>query len=98
MTGQYSPPEEPTPPESVSTTQDEMDDDPNSAEPYAKLIFRALISAPNYSMVLKDIYEWFAKNTNKSSDSSSEGWKNSIRHNLSMNAVCSSLNGYHHMR
>jgi hypothetical protein len=55
-------------------------------EPYAKLIYRALMSAPNYSMVLQEIYQWFRDNTSKGS-SDTKGWMNSIRHNLSMNAV-----------
>lgn len=55
-------------------------------EPYAKLIYRALMSAPNHSMVLQEIYQWFRDNTTKGS-SDSKGWMNSIRHNLSMNAV-----------
>lgn len=55
-------------------------------EPYAKLIHRALMSAPNHSMVLQEIYQWFRENTSKGS-SDSKGWMNSIRHNLSMNAV-----------
>ncbi|TVY81234.1 Forkhead box protein J3 [Lachnellula suecica] len=61
-------------------------DDPSADEPYAKLIYRALMSAPNHSMVLQEIYEWFRQNTAKGS-SDSKGWMNSIRHNLSMNAA-----------
>jgi hypothetical protein len=55
-------------------------------EPYAKLIYRALMSAPNHAMVLQEIYQWFRDNTAKG-DSDTKGWMNSIRHNLSMNAV-----------
>ena len=61
-----------------------------NSEPYAQLIYRALKSAPNHSMVLKDIYEWFEQNTDKAKiapTSSAKGWQNSIRHNLSMNGV-----------
>jgi hypothetical protein len=61
-------------------------DDHGIDEPYAKLIYRALMSKPDHSMVLQDIYQWFRENTNKGS-SDSKGWMNSIRHNLSMNAV-----------
>jgi hypothetical protein len=61
-------------------------DDLGPDEPYAKLIYRALMSAPNHSMVLQEIYQWFRDNTTKGS-SDSKGWMNSIRHNLSMNAV-----------
>lgn len=66
---------------------DESDEDGSvHCEPYAQLIFRALKSAPGHRMVLKDIYRWFEKNTDKARKSS-KGWQNSIRHNLSMNGV-----------
>jgi hypothetical protein len=61
-------------------------DDHTADEPYAKLIYRALKSAPNHAMVLQEIYQWFRENTGKGS-ADSKGWMNSIRHNLSMNAV-----------
>ena len=61
-------------------------DDSISSEPYAQLIARALRSAPEHKMVLKEIYRWFEKNTNKAKGNS-KGWQNSIRHNLSMNGV-----------
>lgn len=65
------------------------DDDCETSEPYAKLIWRALLSAPGHGMVLRQIYEWFIKHTDKG-DETSKGWQNSIRHNLSMNGVSSS--------
>lgn len=55
--------------------------------PYAKLIYRALMGAPGHQMVLKDIYEWIAQNTDKARDPAFKGWQNSVRHNLSMNGV-----------
>ena len=68
---------------------DEPDGDATpGSEPYAQLIYRALKSVPSHSMVLKEIYEWFEQNTDKPQTStSSKGWQNSIRHNLSMNGV-----------
>jgi hypothetical protein len=68
---------------------DDTDGDATAgSEPYAQLIYRALKSVPGHSMVLKDIYEWFEKNTDKPQTSTSaKGWQNSIRHNLSMNGV-----------
>ena len=56
-----------------------------TGEPYAKLIYEALKIAPHHRMVLRDIYKWFELNTDKSQASKGGGWKNSIRHNLSMN-------------
>lgn len=68
---------------------DESDADSSvAAEPYAQLICRALKSVPGHGMVLKEIYDWFEKNTDKAKNASSKGWQNSIRHNLSMNGVC----------
>ena len=55
--------------------------------PYAKLIYRALMDAPGHQMVLKDIYEWITRNTEKARDPAFKGWQNSVRHNLSMNGV-----------
>lgn len=55
--------------------------------PYAKLIYRALMDAPEHQMVLKDIYEWIAQNTDKARDPAFKGWQNSVRHNLSMNGA-----------
>ncbi|KAL8713327.1 MAG: hypothetical protein Q9220_002526 [cf. Caloplaca sp. 1 TL-2023] len=64
---------------------DKADEDDGIAdEPYAQLIFRALKGAPGHRMVLQDIYSWFEKHTNKAGGAS-QGWQNSIRHNLSMN-------------
>lgn len=75
--------------ECATTNGDDTDGDASiSSEPYAQLIFKALLSAPEHKMVLKDIYEWFEKNTDKAKHNSSKGWQNSIRHNLSMNGVC----------
>lgn len=54
--------------------------------PYAQYIWMALMSVITHSMTLPQIYQWFRDNTDKAS-SESKGWQNSIRHNLSMNAV-----------
>ncbi|KAI1282714.1 hypothetical protein F5Y07DRAFT_195611 [Xylaria sp. FL0933] len=53
--------------------------------PYAKQIRLALMSSDTHSLELQDIYQWFRENTNRAEDSRTDGWKNSIRHNLSMN-------------
>jgi hypothetical protein len=56
-------------------------------QPYAQLIYQALLGAEGHTMILRDIYEWFKKHTDKASASETKGWQNSIRHNLSMNGV-----------
>ncbi|KAF8540515.1 hypothetical protein BDD12DRAFT_880464 [Trichophaea hybrida] len=53
-------------------------------EPYAVIIYRALMSVPDKRMVLADIYDYFRQNQPARAERDS-GWKNSIRHNLSMN-------------
>lgn len=64
---------------------DEMDED--NEKPYAQLIYQALLTAKDYSMQLQDIYDWIQHRTDKVKDKSGQGWRNSIRHNLSMNKV-----------
>ncbi|PNH50258.1 hypothetical protein VD0003_g6906 [Verticillium dahliae] len=56
-----------------------------NGEPYARLIYRAFMSVPTHAMTLQEIYEWFRVNTDKANSPGKDGWKNSIRHNLSMN-------------
>lgn len=55
--------------------------------PYSGLIEAALRQAAGNKLSLQGIYKWFRENTFKGQDKS-KGWQNSIRHNLSMNAVC----------
>lgn len=82
----------------VSVAQDEVAQLENDSEeaggaddewdlPYAKLIERALREAPGHRMVLQDIYEWFKQRRPAKCNDGTGGWKNSIRHNLSMNHV-----------
>ena len=72
----------------LATNDEESDaDGDTNAEPYAQLIYRALKSKPGFGMILKEIYDWFEKNTDKAKNPMSKGWQNSIRHNLSMNGV-----------
>ncbi|KAF2095391.1 hypothetical protein NA57DRAFT_79120 [Rhizodiscina lignyota] len=64
----------------------EFDDvEEDNEKPYAQLIWQALKSAPDYSMQLQDIYDYVQHSTDKVKDKSGNGWRNSIRHNLSMN-------------
>jgi hypothetical protein len=65
-------------------------------QPYAQLIYQALLGARNHTMILRDIYDWFLTHTDKAASSETKGWQNSIRHNLSMNGVSSSPFSSHH--
>ncbi|KAF2111025.1 hypothetical protein BDV96DRAFT_650628 [Lophiotrema nucula] len=56
-------------------------------QPYAQLIWKALMGVEGHTMVLRDIYNWFKDNTDKATDKETKGWQNSIRHNLSMNGA-----------
>lgn len=74
----------------ASTPYSNMHEDNNpidKEQPYAQLIYRALLDAPNHTMILRDIYDWFRRYTDKAAQSETKGWQNSIRHNLSMNGV-----------
>ena len=65
--------------------------------PYSVLIYQALKDAPGNKLPLQSIYSWFEANTDKGGDPNAKGWQNSIRHNLSMNAVSLILhNSYFH--
>lgn len=58
------------------------------AEPcYARLLYSCLMGAPDNTLSLKDLYEWVRQHTQKAKDPKNKGWQNSVRHNLSMNAV-----------
>lgn len=70
-----------------SATFGDTEEESNSDQPYSLLIYQALGSAKDRKMPLQEIYRWFEKNTEKGKDQTSKGWQNSIRHNLSMNAV-----------
>lgn len=74
--------------ESGMLTKDSQDDEEDPGDkPYARLIHEALMQAPGHRMMLREIYDWFVQNTTKPSESGTNGWQNSIRHNLSMNQV-----------
>lgn len=66
----------------------EEEDEAAGGKPYARLIYEALLQAPGHRMMLRDIYDWFELYTTKPRESGTNGWQNSIRHNLSMNKVC----------
>ncbi|XP_056642803.1 forkhead box protein O-like isoform X2 [Diorhabda sublineata] len=55
---------------------------------YADLITQAIKTSPDQRLTLSQIYEWMVQNVpyfkDKGDSNSSAGWKNSIRHNLSL--------------
>ncbi|KAI9557092.1 forkhead box-like protein [Daphnia sinensis] len=55
---------------------------------YADLITQAIQSSPEKRLTLSQIYDWMVQNVpyfkDKGDSNSSAGWKNSIRHNLSL--------------
>uniref|UniRef100_A0A8K9UJF4 Forkhead box O1 a n=1 Tax=Oncorhynchus mykiss TaxID=8022 RepID=A0A8K9UJF4_ONCMY len=57
---------------------------------YADLITKAIESTPDKRLTLSQIYDWMVKNVpyfkDKGDSNSSAGWKNSIRHNLSLHS------------
>ncbi|XP_030065606.1 forkhead box protein O4 [Microcaecilia unicolor] len=57
---------------------------------YADLISQAIDSSPDKRLTLAQIYEWMVKSVpyfkDKGDSNSSAGWKNSIRHNLSLHS------------
>lgn len=79
--------------QSSATVSDCVTDDEEGVydKPYAQLIYEALLKAPGHRMLLRDIYDWFVQHTNKPRESGTNGWQNSIRHNLSMNKVSHAL-------
>ncbi|CAD0085172.1 unnamed protein product [Aureobasidium vineae] len=67
----------------------ETDDSLENTDPcYAELLRQALMEKKDdHTMLLKDLYEWVRTHSSKAQDPSNKGWQNSVRHNLSMNAV-----------
>lgn len=65
----------------------ESDQEQNGGQPYSRLIWEALMSTEDKMLPLQGIYQWFEQNTDKGKNEELKGWQNSIRHNLSMNAV-----------
>ncbi|XP_054167669.1 forkhead box protein O-like [Oppia nitens] len=61
---------------------------PWGVESYAELITRAINESPDRRLRLSQVYDWIVDNVpyfkDKGTGSSSGGWKNSVRHNLSL--------------
>jgi forkhead box protein O3 len=57
---------------------------------YADLITQAILNSPDKRLTLSQIYDWMVQNVpyfrDKGDSNSSAGWKNSIRHNLSLHS------------
>jgi hypothetical protein len=71
-----------------SSGSDELND-ADAADPcYAQLLYRCLKEAPDHTMSLRELYDWVREHSQKAKDPKQRGWQNSVRHNLSMNAVC----------
>ena len=67
---------------------DEDDDGGSAADPcYAQLLYKCLKEAPNHTLSLRELYDWVTNHSQKAKDPNNRGWQNSVRHNLSMNAV-----------
>ncbi|KAA8911843.1 hypothetical protein FN846DRAFT_773639 [Sphaerosporella brunnea] len=63
-----------------------INQDSDKLPPYALIIYEALMSVPERKMVLADIYNYFRRRY-PGRAARDDGWKNSIRHNLSMNGA-----------
>ncbi|CAB3408794.1 unnamed protein product [Caenorhabditis bovis] len=63
---------------------------PWGEESYSDIIAKALETAPEGRLKLSEIYQWFSDNIQyfreRSSQEEAAGWKNSIRHNLSLHS------------
>lgn len=68
---------------------DEAEEDvADSADPcYAQLLHKCLKEAPQHTLSLRELYDWVSQHSQKAKDPNNRGWQNSVRHNLSMNAV-----------
>jgi len=65
-----------------------LEDDSENVDPcYAELLRQCLLEAPDFTMSLRELYAWVAEHSPKAKDPKNTGWKNSVRHNLSMNQV-----------
>ncbi|ORZ09577.1 fork head domain-domain-containing protein, partial [Absidia repens] len=52
---------------------------------YASMIAQAILTSQDQKMSLRDIYTWVQQRYPHLYESNETGWKNTIRHNLSLN-------------
>lgn len=84
--------EQSAPPHEGTFDDDGNPDSLDGSDPcYAQLLYRCLKEAPSHMLSLRELYEWVMQHSQKAKDPHNRGWQNSVRHNLSMNAVSNSF-------
>lgn len=73
------------------SNSDEVNDADATDPCYARLLYRCLKEAPDHILSLRELYDWVREHSQKAKDPKNRGWQNSVRHNLSMNAVRPSI-------
>lgn len=68
----------------MQRTKEKTVEDEKPADSYALMIYKALESAPDGRLTLSEIYSWI-ENNYPYYQNADPVWKNSIRHNLSLN-------------
>lgn len=80
--------EQSAPPQEDIFGDDVEEEEVDSADPcYAQLLHKCLKDAPHHTLSLRELYDWVSQHSQKAKDPNNRGWQNSVRHNLSMNAV-----------
>ncbi|KAJ8274834.1 hypothetical protein COCON_G00094590 [Conger conger] len=79
-------PPSPSPPPAPSDSNYDLKQNPNCKPPYSFscLIFMAIEDSPSKRLPVKDIYNWILHHFPYFANAPT-GWKNSVRHNLSLN-------------
>jgi hypothetical protein len=62
-----------------------VNDSERPAYSYIALISMAILSKPDRKILLNEIYDWVTSNFNYYQNRTDKSWRNSIRHNLSLN-------------
>jgi len=64
---------------------DENDTPKKPSQSYLEIIAEAILKAPNRTMQLYEIYNYFQRKYRYFAEDVNKSWKNSVRHNLSLN-------------